>query len=225
MSKTKAVLFDLKDEIQFWGTQIKEHMFFINQGLVDPDMRDEAYTLHKKWHQAIHNSINLLPLIEETHEFQLFIQENLTNGNWIGWLSYSFIEHLNKELMYFKDKLVNQQYNLKEEIKFWLYHHESEIAASEKLLDPLEVNLAKESQKYVEHVKALKKDIPKLNKSYTLKDLTMETQEILNEYLNKTNTLKEGIENATILTNIPLALINHVIREGERAIFIFNMLQ
>lgn len=233
------VIFSFEDEFKFWGLQIKEHMLFIYQGLVEDQtkpntLRQEAAQLHNSWHNML--EINPLTqtnfkqtviyLLDRTLDYQFKIQDLIKNNVWIGWLSYSFLDHLINESNYFKDKISNPSYNLKREIEFWLLHHQTEIEASEKLIDPLEITLCEIIKIYVDEVKALRIDLDFINErsNLNINELSDETKDILEEYLIQTDGLKDGIITKSILTNISLPLINHVIREGERAIQIFTLL-
>jgi hypothetical protein len=229
-------LFAVENEVLFWGNQIKEHMNFIYLGLADDNQRlinlkQKAVYLKSSWENVLsmyekkqYTKVNLTILIDETYNYQIIIQDYIKNNVWIGWLSYSFMEHLINELLYFQKKIEGSGYNLKEEMVFWLWHHESEMAASEKLLDPLEKELSEITKDYIEEIKILQEDLVKLSGNSSRNKLNDKTIEILNEYLLQTNELKDGIVNRNILTNISRDMINHVIREGERAIDIFNLL-
>ena len=240
-------LFTFEDEVSFWGLQIKEHMLFIYQGLVEDEvekqtkivingnsinLKDEAMVLHYLWKNLVVSpniDVNsVLEAIDKTQKYQLRVQNIIKNGIWIGWLSFSFIEHLIMELSYFHNKIINNNYNLADEITFWLWHHESEMSAVEKLLDPLEIDLSEMIKNFSEKVKILEADLIILQNGNNDKDNESQfnsyTTDILFEYLNLTDMVRTGIEAANILTNISPKLINHVIREGERAIVIFNFL-
>ncbi len=212
-----TTLFQIEEEISFWKRQIQEHQFFIYQGLTDYALKNEALNLYHSW--GIIKPDELFCLIEKTNQFQSTL---LKTKKWIGWLSFSFIEHLQKELHYFKNKLTHPQYRLEEELKFWLWHHESEMAAAEKLIDPKEEELCDQIKDYILTVQILKDDLPKLQKNY--KNLHYKTTKILIDYINDNNKLEEMMINKTVLVNIPLLLIQHVIREGERALTIMNSL-
>ncbi len=231
------IIFSFEEELNLWGLQVKEHLLFIYQGLVEDlinpnTLRSEAAQLHNDWHKMLETNLltttnpkeQVLQLLEKTLDYQIKIKKLIENNIWVGLLSYSFVGHLISESNYFKKKIINPGYNLKEETDFWLLHHQTEIEASEKLLDPLEIELSEISKLYVDQVKELRADLDLLGSDLNMDELNDETQQVLNEYLVQTNSLKDGIERNLILTNISLPLINHVIREGERAIQIFAAL-
>lgn len=211
-------VFTYNDEVVFWKRQIKEHQLFIYYGIIDYALKNEALNLHNLWGDSMTPN-QLSCLIEKTQQFQSTLLSTV-KVRWIGWLSFSFIEHLQKELMYFKQKLQNQDYNLKEELEFWLWHHESEMAAAEKLLDPKEEEWCEKIKQYISTVKILKNDLQTLKRGK--RTINKITEDVLLEYLTSTTQLEQMIKNKTVLSNIPLSLIQHVIREGERAILIFE---
>jgi len=236
--KDDITIFSFKDEFNFWGLQIKEHMLFMYQGLVEDlekphNLKSKAARLHNLWHNILipdHASdnefkIRVLELLQNTIDYQIDVQKLIEDNVWIGWLSFSFVDHLINESLYFKDKIENHKYSLKHEINFWLHHHQTEIEASEKLLDPLEVVLSEISKLYINQVKDLRADLPILESDGNMDELNIETKVILNEYLNQTQDLRNGIVTKSVLTNVSLPLVNHVIREGERAIQIFQALE
>src|SRR5688572_50708 len=143
-SRTKdVVIFSFEDEFRFWGLQIKEHMLFMYQGLVEDvvkpnGLRQEAAQLHNSWHTILSSNqisqsnfrTQVMSLLNNTLNYQIRIQDLIKNNIWIGWLSYSFLDHLISESNYFKNKILNPGYNLKYETEFWLLHHQTEIEAS-----------------------------------------------------------------------------------------------
>lgn len=198
------------------------------------DLRQESARLHNLWHKMLETNPltqtnfkqSVMSLLNDTLNYQIKIQDLIKNNVWIGWLSYSFLDHLIMESNYFKNKISNPDYNLRQETEFWLLHHHTEIEASEKLLDPLEMELSEISKIYIDHVRELRIDLDLINENpdFDIKELKNATKEVLNEYLTQTYELRDGIITKIILTNISLPLINHVIREGERAILIFAAL-
>lgn len=232
-------IFSFEEEFALWGLQIKEHMLYMYQGLVEDlvkpnTLRQEAAQLHNDWHKMLGMNLltitnpkeQVLQLLDKTLEYQIKVRTIIEQGDWIGWLSFSFVNHLVSESNYFKEKVVTPGYNLKRETDFWLLHHQTEIEASEKLLDPLEIELSELSKEYINQVKELRMDLDLLSNGSNLNmdELHNETKEVLNEYLSQTGMLQDSIKNKLILTNISLSLITHVIREGERAIQIFTAL-
>lgn len=171
------------------------------------------------------DKLSILDLIKQTYDYQETILFYIENNIWIGWLSYFFMQHLIKELLYFRDKVNGFGYNIDSETSFWLWHHRSEVEANEKLPDPLEENLSDKVKDFIDQIKELEEDVKRIRKGTNIHRLNKTTQYILNEYLNQNMEIKDGILDKTLLSNISLNLINHVIREGERAKIIFRMLK
>lgn len=202
---------EISKEIAFWKLQTEEHMLFIYQGLVDDfcgnKLKKQAVTLHQSWYHIDEDQV--MPLIEETLIFLYLLVVKLKES-WIGWISVSFVNHMIKETKYFKSKMLGEL-TKEDEIKFWLWHHHSECDALEKLIDPSENTIATTIKEYSKYIQKLEADVK-------YKNTSKEIQNILNEYLDHTDNLEQGIMNHTIYTNISPILINHAIREGYYAI-------
>lgn len=222
-------LYPRQEEVNFWGLQITEHLLFISLGIVDVNLKTQAQLLKSQWENLLLNKLNdedMRRLIKETYDYHMVIQKILKDGIWIGWLSLSFMNHIIEELLYFNEKFNGTNYNINEEMKFWVWHHQTEFGALEKLLDPTEEEISKIMKEYIEETKNLTLDLNILMKDPTADILMLneETQKVINEYFNFTLDLEKDIENNIIISNISPDLIRHVIREGERAIDIFQKL-
>lgn len=204
-------------EITFWKLQIEEHMLFIYQGLVEDvsctNFKKQAALLHQLWHSLARD---VLCLVEETLIFQYRLLHTLINGPWIGFLSASFVQHMITETEYFKIQLTGCM-SREDQIKFWYWHHKTEFAATKKLLDPSEEQLSKRIKEYIEYIKVLENDV-------VSGDVSPQTQHVLDEYLQQTTDLQQGILCHQIKSNISPILINHAIREGYYALALFNNL-
>jgi hypothetical protein len=214
----------MTNHFEFWAHQVQEHMLFIKLGLAGPDaimLKEEAATLHDLWQQARQTKMaTVSDLIEKTFLFQYLIQDYLKEGVWIGYVSFSLIEHMNAELAYFRDKLMDDTLDMEKEVKFWLEHHCTETEAAEKLVDPLEEEVCEKMNEYILKIDVMKRDIRAMRDN--VKNMDME--EVLDEYMMLNEEMKEKMEAKEVLTNIAPALINHVIREGEYALAIFDEL-
>lgn len=236
--------FSAQDEIQFWGRQIAEHNLFLYQGLVNGaiqeanlppvqlgnqsyNLREAAMVFFNAWTQALNQMTpvdQVVVLLQDTINYQNQVLQTLGSGVWIGWLSYSFVEHIVMEARYFLSKLTGAGYDLRNEIDFWLWHNDTETAASVKLLDPKEVNLANQANQFINQTRVLRENLARLQQGANLSTLDQAMVQNLHEFAALGNTLKTGIDNHTILSNITPTLINHVIREGDRATQIFQWL-
>lgn len=216
--------FTAEDEIAFWGNQLREHMEFISLGIVQPEIVKRAKALEEKWARVIKNPAKNVDvakeLIDETEVFQYEIADRLKVGEWIGWLSYSFINHLILESTYFSEKLSGFGYNLADESRFWLDHDGTESAAAEKLIDPSEEEVAEKVRKYIKHTKALGDKMTRQISRHQFDPSKMdpEIMKCFEDFVKDT----EGL--ADVLTNISPTLLEHVLREGERSLQIFDYL-
>jgi len=236
--------FTIQNEIAFWGTQIKEHMMLLYLALVDQaieqanlskqtiqgkayNLREEALFLQNAWTSILGNSN---PDVNEVKQLMLTTMnyhERLTKAlesGWIGWASYSLNNHMMEELRYFWSKVTGAGYKLSDELNFWLWHDADEVAYSDKLIDPLQINLSNQAHEYINRTKQIRYELLQLLETGDFENLEGDALDVLYEYVGITEGLREGIRNKQILTNIPLAVVNHVIREGERSLEIFEWL-
>lgn len=236
--------FSIQDEIQFWGRQVAEHNLFLYQGLVEEaiheanlqpvrlgnrsyDLRNAGLVLFNAWNEARNQTApfdDVMVLLQDTIAYHNQVLQTLVSGVWIGWLSYSFVEHIIMEARYFLSKLTGAGYNLHDEIDFWLWHNSTETAAADKLLDPTEVDIDKEARQFIAKTNQLRADLLKLQQGADLSALDQATVQNIKEFGDTGNTLRTKIMNRTLLSNISPTLINHVIREGDRAAKTFQWL-
>ena len=152
----------IDDEINFWGRQLSDHCLFIYLGLVSDalvagklknNLKQDALDLHNAWTQALlaPQQQSIIQLLRKTIQLKEKVLSELDKGPWIGWISYSFVLHILNEARYFLDKVQGIKLTLNDEIKFWLYHHKSELEAEDKLIDPSEKALSKLIQAFVQN--------------------------------------------------------------------------
>jgi hypothetical protein len=133
-----------QDEITFWAQQMSEHALFLSLGLEDAGLRQKAQQLHKNWENFRKNykganSEAVVPMLKELHAFQQQVIKAMGNGkNWIGWMYQAMVEHMDLELLYFRNKLAGVQYTLEDELEFWNTEHSQGALATAHLLDPTE---------------------------------------------------------------------------------------
>lgn len=239
--------FTIEDEIRFWGARVREHMIFIHLGLVTQaiednnipkktihgksyNLREEATILKNLWTQLLEKSNinieNVKELITNTMTYQEQVQTYIFNGVWIGWLSYSFMGHIIEELRYFWSKITGGGYNLEDEINFWLWHDDTEAAATVKLIDPSQIDLANQINGYINSTKVLRKDLLEFQTDDKIKieGLDDEALGLFNGFKEFIQYLRKGIDNKEILNNIPYLLIEHIDKEAERSLQIMNWL-
>lgn len=231
-------MFTFDNEVQFWGQRIKEHMEFLYLGLVEEainknnlpvlvhqgkeyNLRDAAQLYQNLWEVLLAGKPYLSQvdqLIEETLEYQEEILTVLKSGIWIGWLSYSFLRHITKELLYFQDKINGVEYTLVDEANFWLWHDESEMEAINKLIDPSEVEISREIQSYIQRTQELDQ---KLSSLTAIEGNILDN---LEEFNSLNQGLRQGILSKELFSNIAPLLISHIIKEGQRSIQIMTNL-
>lgn len=233
MSVTENQPFTLEDEVKFWGLQTAEHQALIYTGLIDPiyaetlneplalapsinvkTLKEEALRLHNRWQNIIKNPKvrDAITTMDDTliHQNRIF---ELTQQGFIGYLYPSLIEHIIQESNYFRSKLSGFGYNLNEEINFWVDHHKGETAVVEKQLDPTETELGYIIRDYDERLEMYKN-----NPDAAYRDMGI----ILNTYDDLGVQLLKDMATGKVKTISPPALVEHAIREGQRAIEIFQ---
>lgn len=240
-------IFPITDEIAFWGHQIEEHQAFIYALLVDDQLirendllgltrgiRPRAEQLENKWRNLLdvlfsnRDIITItLRLIEETLQYQQYIMEVLHRGIFIGWLPYSLVEHMTMETQYLQRKLTGEGYTLESEYKFWLPHHVGETAVLEKQLDPSQKQLARQIREYDEQLESIvNMTAPDLEELIEQKPrhIYNNIKFALNQYDSFGLELLGALATGKVLTITPQTVLDHAIREGQRAQFIFRAL-
>lgn len=209
--------YTFEEEVAFWSRQVKEHMMILNLGIVDVSLKQTAAYFETMWATIVETRPTLEEvnkLLDATREFQENVMEMLAESIWIGWLSYSFLNHITMELNYFTAKVNGAGYNMKDELDFWLWHDADELAGAEKLVDPTEEQLSATMKAYIAKAKALRA-------KQTVDDIALAA---LAEFVDLNEDLKDKMEAQEVLTNIPFDLVEHVIREGDRSLDIFEWL-
>lgn len=155
---------------------------------------------------------NIEKLLTETIRFQSDIHGILKEGKWIGFVYYSFVDHVQKETEYFQKKITGENISLKDELSYIVDHDATEMAVTEKLVDPIEAN----------------SDLEKILKMFSnkeFKDITDDEKKVLkNISSEKDIDLIIKYNDAIINNKLPPKLISiinpiiakHVERELER---------
>lgn len=233
--------------IKFWARQFAEHQIIINAGLAEikgirgapptqlaegqplaKKLKDQSAQLATRWLEVHkNNNVNLdqlQKLTEQTIEFQEQAMKLAFDGVWVGWLSYTFLEHINGETRYFYAKVFGgEPFTYQTEVPFWLWHNETEIAYSAQLLDAKEETLRHKADNLVHQVQKLEQEIARYRQG-TPVTLLPQIQQSLSEFLSMNRELLEGIRNRKILTNLSVDMVEHVIREALFAALIFRWL-
>lgn len=95
----------LEDDIQFWSRQMTEHGLFLNLMLEEPTLKAQALQLHQLWQNVMLGQADLGMALDELIAFKQDLIARQTRREWIGWALPSFIKHILMEAEYFKSRL------------------------------------------------------------------------------------------------------------------------
>lgn len=232
--------------VRFWARQFAEHQLIAHLGLATVDLKNppkiatlstqplvkqlKARTaeLAKAW-LSIFNSPGLpsyeelIDLGETTIRAQEELLDTVANDLWIGWLSFSLIQHINEETKYFLRKLLGEPFTYQTEIPFWLSHDRTETAYSGQLIDAREVELRKAGDNYITKVKKLEEEFGRYRAGTPVTLLPQVIQAL--EEFNLSNTkLASLIQEHNVLTNLSLDMVIHVVREARFSLQVFDWL-
>ena len=202
--------FTVEDEIKFWGRQMSEHMLFIHLDVHDETLKREAWSHKEAWTRLSSCPSNcsvtdeIILELDSTLEFQ---RRLLSMGD--RSLYPSFLKHIISESLYFLNKLLGNGYSMQEEVAFWTSHHLGELSVQEKLLDPEEIQLSAIIRKFTDEIASLGEDRARM---------TMNISTIIDNY----NTLEFKLGTDDIKSIISTTMLDHTIREGERALKIMQ---
>lgn len=209
------------DDVPFWTQQMTEHIFFIGLGLVDVELKEKADLLQEKWVVLRENGNNLeqlKPLMVETGNFKREILGYLNQGEWIGWLYPSFLEHVIKEYNYFDNRLQGKKLSSPDEILFWNDINKEHIEMARQMLDPKATELIKIAQKFIDNYNTIPPPDSDLIPLIILSGrLNME----LGEYQKEFRDLGASGQKNTILHPM---IADHMIRENTRGLNIISQL-
>lgn len=225
--KINAPMEEAKDHIDFWSHQLSEHALFLHLGIEDKDLKEKALALHNKF-EAFRNTMNeetvsmeqmekVLPLIKELRDYKVEVLESLLAGKWIGWIFALFARHIILESDYFVDKLQQIPYTDREEIAFWNIINGEHAGFAAHLLDPSERALSKKANK-------LSRKFARLvtSEDEMMQQISLHAAKALDKY---NQAAEAGIAANKVASVIHPALINHVVREGQRSIKVLSSLQ
>lgn len=91
----------LQDDIAFWSNQMQEHCLFLNLMLEESTLKQDALELRSLWY----NSNDTMASLDSLIQFKEMILNRLQNGEWLGWALPSFVSHILREALYFRDRL------------------------------------------------------------------------------------------------------------------------
>lgn len=194
----------IEDDRTFWGKQHLEHTIFLYVALAsNKPLQERAGDLYRGWKDAPWNK----QLVQDTEDFLKEVLQRLKVGEKLGFLPYSFYEHLLRELQY-SVKRITTGLTYDQEVAFWKEERTGELAVGLKLLDPKEEAFEEEGKLIVKALQSARNS----------EEIFIGIQE-MQTYLG---ILGKEIENATVLTSISVTLAKHVEREGKRALEILG---
>lgn len=217
---------DAKDEIGFWARQMSEHALFLALGLDDLKLKREGIRLHmtfenyrRRFSQTPSTKVmnSILPLLDNLKAYKQRVLDTLNQGRWIGYIYPAFVEHTLLELNYFADKLKGKGFKPDQEIAFWNKERSDEAAVAAKLLDPSEEELAKQSREISLKIKTL----PKSEEDMMIK-LSLKAYDEFDKFGKK---IEIGMKAKKLKSIIHPLLLEHVKREGERAVIMLDRLK
>lgn len=224
VARYKAIKIDAEkafDEIKFWAHQLSEHALIFHLGIEEKALKEEGLTLHKKFEDFrkrmnTKNLAEILPLTEQLRDYKIRVLTNLLNGKWLGWIFPVFARHVIVELDYFVDKLNGVSYSPEEEATFWDVINGEHAGLASHLLDPTERKVVDETNEF----SLLFEKIAQSEEEMLVKLSLKAAQELDEYYKDSEGKIKKG----AVKSVIHPALIDHDIREGERAIEILKRL-
>ena len=235
----------LIDEIHFWSNQMKEHSNYMYMGLENKKLKKLAFDFFKEWESYVDNTFVkkdvdeekifldkndidkignidkniVLEKIERLKKFKEEIIMRLTNGEWLGWLWKSFINHILRELIYFEDKLNGKIFTHEEEVAFWNVTDAEHVGNASHLLDPTFDNddLIKKANELYHEFNNLG-----IGEKKQFITLSLRYNQELNDFNKKT---QKAIYDNEVESIINKDLINHIVRENTRGIAILKKLE
>jgi hypothetical protein len=215
--------------VRFWDRQLSEHCLFSQLGLDDPDLQKMAADLHQKFEdlraeipageaspdQAADLTAKSIDLATSLRGFLTEVYDRQTDGEWLGWLFPTFVDHIRREGDYFISRVSRTSGSgpaslpgLADELCTWLkFMAEHGIFASH-LLDPSEVTLIVQANALSEKFQDLQGGCRDMSPQLLL--LSRRAGDLLDLYF--TNS---GIGTASVSSVIHPVLALHVVREGR----------
>lgn len=203
---------DLQREIELWAPQMGEHALFLHLLLHDPALKQRGLEIFHRWQlyicQNVFNDVQrVLELVNELEAYKTEVLNRLLNGEWIGATYPQFVDHILRELRYFKNRLLGAPLAPEQEVKFWNTINSEHAGFASHLLDPTE-------EASVDKADATMKEIRNLPSLGDEASIIM----AIEAGINLTNFNIEsygGILNNKVRSVIHPTLLRHVIREGQ----------
>ena len=216
-------MFDIANEIAFWGKQISEHCLFMSLGLTDKNLKQKADRLHNSWEAFLRGprrAGDAIPLVIATRDFKTHVLERLNAGEFLGWLFPLFIDHIRREGDYFLAALRGQKFDSCTEAQIWLTFAAEHAAFASHLLDPSEAEEIRRALELQSQLGALFHNCGGVV-GEQFKTLTLQSGQDLDAYFNSLGIGKpDGVKSV-----IHPSLAAHVVAEGRRFLQTMQMLQ
>ena len=203
---------EVEKEIDQWAPQMGEHALFLHLLLHEPLLKQKALELFHKWQlyvcqQGRRNVETARRLVDELEEYKTVILDRLLAGEWLGAVYPQFVDHIRRELIYFKNKLNGIKLTPEEEVQFWNTINSEHAGFASHLLDPTEEEL-------VDKADATMKKIRQLPVSNQIAVIVMAIEAGVELTAFNIESYNAVISNQ-IKSIIHPTLLKHVIREGQ----------
>lgn len=221
------VLFE--DDRVFWVRQIMEHQYFMTLYFSESEVIDMVRTMLDRWNEIFQTEgtrdaigdLELISVMSDTIEMQSELLMRLKNGEFLGAVYPSLLEHFNEETEYAIDKVAGNEISDEEEYRFWNDVSGDHAMLDAHMLDPKDgkdVEIARELGGEFH----LLKDSPEWETVSRSGLNAIQLSVKLNEELNKFHRIAEIEKPPSIIH--PL-LLEHMLREGERAMMTLRAIE
>lgn len=219
--------------IQFWSVQLSQHAIFLQLGLEPEDLKKEAGALHDKWEdfrstipssaspdQTAELSASAKSLASGLRAFKTEVHDRLVQGEWLGWLFPSFVDHTRRELDYFVSSLNAKAEDLRveDELCSWLRFMKEHAGFAAHLLDPQEARLVKQAEALADKFEDLEGGCKSVEAGFLV--LSEKAGGLLDRYFSG-----NGIGTPKVLSVIHPVLALHVVREGRMFLEVLSELK
>lgn len=199
----------LQDDILFWSNQMREHCLFLHLMLEDNALKSEASQLQSLWNGG---NVDLMYSLDSLIQFKEMILNRLNNGEWLGWALPSFVSHILREALYFRDRLTvgtSVQGDFNAFTTFVMEHAQ----VGPKLVDPV----------------ASRFDAPAAQAANSLLQLQKSCRLLNDGCLHEANQIISSVNDWVQSVPPNLSIINpvlaaHILRENNRGIQVNNIL-
>jgi hypothetical protein len=141
-----------QNDLEFHSLILMEHCTFLHLGLEASPLKDEAFQHYQNWKDFIDSGYqgDVMVLVQRLKAFKTNILDRLNGGEWLGWLSASFVGHILEELVQFELLLNGRRPTPEIEAVQSLTLMGDHLASAAKMIDPLEVGFNEDAQDLIE---------------------------------------------------------------------------